>query len=121
MLPEHGFLFKQANIRQRNGFLPKGPSILINALKRIESTVAQQLAYGNMHEVHFLFLAEIFLGQSAQFPNANQKQDGIQIGLLAELLLQPGYHLIPAFAGFLFHKRESKTQQPIPGPVLIFS
>lgn len=74
-----------------------------------------------MHQIHFFFFAEVLLRQSAQLPNTNQKQDSIQIGLLSELLFQPGYYLIPAFPGFLFHKRESKTQRPIPGPVLIFS
>ena len=74
-----------------------------------------------MHKVYFLFLAEVILGQCTQFPNANQKQDGIQIGLLAELFFQPGHYLIPAFPGFLFHKRESKARGLIPGPVLIFS
>ena len=121
MLPEHGFLFEQTDIGQWNGFLPQRPAILIHPVQGIKAAVAQELANGDVHEVDFFFLAEILLRQSPQLPNTNQKQDGIQIGLLTELFFQPGDYLIPAFPGFLFHKRESKACKAIPGPVLIFS
>ena len=71
------------------------PAILVVSLQFIVTTLGQQAAYGNMHQVLFLFFGE-FLPYIPEFLDPYQEQNGFHVRFLAKALHQFRFQVPPA-------------------------
>lgn len=71
------------------------PAVFVYPFHFVKATGGQQTAYGHMHQILFLFLAEFFSDLS-EFLDSDQEEKGFQIGFFAKPVYDGSFQIPPA-------------------------